>query len=261
MSTWISRAFRPARAGLAADGSDWEALAARPPLPGPGLDGQRDRARALRGQLDRFLLVTDPAATRTRPELDRLELPRGTDWRWRPPMLAAPVSPAALVTPENGQAFGGELGLFHDCPLRAAILRQLPNRRAQDLAPFALRLEVFGFAGSYLSLAIPLPAAALDGLTRSHIIRAELQLDIERPLGMVARLNVENGPNTDRLPAPLEGLQPGPNRALAEFDLADTEMNENRLERAWIDLILDQPAMNAVTLRDMVVSRHPRAEI
>ena len=43
--------------------------------------------------------------------------------------------------------------------------------------------------------------------------------------------------------------------------MADTEIDEARLEAAWLDLMMIEPAMCGLALRDMVVSRHPRAEI
>ncbi|MFN3527036.1 MAG: DUF6478 family protein [Paracoccus sp. (in: a-proteobacteria)] len=33
------------------------------------------------------------------------------------------------------------------------------------------------------------------------------------------------------------------------------------MEKAWVDVIFESPAMNAVALRDIVLSRHPRAQM
>ena len=46
-----------------------------------------------------------------------------------------------------------------------------------------------------------------------------------------------------------------------DFDLAYTRVNEKRIEKLWIDLIFEGPQMNQVTLRDLTVSRRPRAEL
>ena len=50
-------------------------------------------------------------------------------------------------------------------------------------------------------------------------------------------------------------------RAVVEFDLAYTKLNEKRIESAWIDLIFEGPDMNEITMHDLTLSRHPRSEI
>jgi uncharacterized protein DUF6478 len=50
-------------------------------------------------------------------------------------------------------------------------------------------------------------------------------------------------------------------RGLAEFDLAYSNINEKRVEKIWIDLIFDNPAMNQVTLHDLTLTRAPRADL
>ena len=48
---------------------------------------------------------------------------------------------------------------------------------------------------------------------------------------------------------------------MVEFDLAYSNMNERRVEAAWIDLIFEGPEMNQIVLRDLTFSRRPRAQI
>jgi hypothetical protein len=38
-------------------------------------------------------------------------------------------------------------------------------------------------------------------------------------------------------------------------------LNEQRAERMWVDLMIESPAMNKITFRDLNFSRYPRAEI
>lgn len=226
------------------------------------LSDLRHAARDERRAIDRFLLSSDAAVHRNRAQLSAMPLPEGTDWRWRPPLFSAPLDPPARVAPPNGEGLGDSAQVFHDCDLRAMVLRQVPNRRATDLARYALGLEVLGFAGGFLSIAIPLPADALAGLDRGHVIQLDTQIEVERPVEIFARLNIVNGPNTDRVQAHLAWMQPGQvNVHVSGFDLAETEISAERIESAWLDLILDGPAMNMVVIRDMVLSRHRRAEI
>ncbi|MRX50628.1 hypothetical protein GI374_09245 [Paracoccus sp. S-4012] len=262
MSTWTSDGPLRRLLGRRHPVRDWRRLAREAARPGPQTDALRGEARALRRDLDHYLLASDPAVVRDAGGLADLTLPAGTDWRWRPPVLSAALAHHTLITPENGRGLGEAAQIFHDCPLRALILRQIRNRRNEDPAPFGLKVECFGFLGSYAALAIPLPPEAVAGLTRGHILRMALQFDVDRPVGVAARLHIRNGPNTDRLHVPLEGVVAGrPNRHLVEFDMADTEIDEARLEGGWIDLMIIEPAMTGLALRDMVVSRHPRAEI
>ena len=49
--------------------------------------------------------------------------------------------------------------------------------------------------------------------------------------------------------------------AAVEFDLAYTRFNETRVEQVWLDLFFESPSMNRVEIRDITLSRHPRAEL
>ena len=222
----------------------------------------RDEAAALRRNLDSFLLQSDHRLATSRAGLNDIALPGGTDWRWRPEFLSAPVRPSGLAAPENASRMGDSVAIWHDCPHRALILRQVPNARATDLAAYGLRVEMMGFGGSFLSMSIDLPPAALEGLTRDHIIRLEAAIEVERAQQVYFRLNVGNGPNTEELLRHLDGVVPGQVRqSVTEFDLALTQMNEKRLDKIWLDVILEKPLMNAVTIREMILSRHPRAQV
>ncbi|AXC48586.1 hypothetical protein DRW48_01735 [Paracoccus suum] len=226
------------------------------------IDRLRGAARDQRRAIDAFLASTERATRRHSALLAAMPLPAGTDWRWRPPLLSTPLDPAVRIGPPNGEGLGDSAQLFHDCDLRAMILRQVPNLSATDLALYGLRLEVLGFSGGFLALSLPLPAEALDGLDRDHIIRLETEIEIERRIEVFARLNIKNGPNTDQQQAHLGWMQADRrNRHVSEFDLAPTEINPERLESAWLDLIFEAPAMNAVVLRDLVLSRHRRAQV
>lgn len=221
----------------------------------------REEAREARRSLSRFLQLTHRRLVRSGVALEALPMPAGTDWRWRPNFMAQQLSPSGIAGPENGQKLGDEVALWHDCAEQALILRQSPNLGATDLAPYGLTLEVMGFTGSYLSLSVDLPESALQGLTASHILRLDIGLRLERAMSVYARLNVSHGPNTEELLRHLPLETPGRlDEVAVEFDLADTEMNENRLGKIWLDLIFESPNMNAIELRDVTMSRHLRAD-
>lgn len=240
----------------------WSSLSQRVARLGQGrLRGLRDEALGLRASIDRFLQGADDRARQSRATLEALHLPAGTDWRWRPGFMAVPCVPRGMAGPAAGSRLGDHATVWHDCPEQALILEQFASAGATDQAPFGLRLEVFGFAGSFVSLAIELPSDALVGLTRSHVLRLEATLATERPLGIYGRLNIGHGPNVENIAQKFADIEPGAqHRQVVEFDLAYTEMNERRLEKIWLDLIFESPRMSAVGIHELFLSRHLRAE-
>lgn len=188
-------------------------------------------------------------------------MPAGIDWCWHPDLLAWQLASPGIIAPESGQKLGEGVALWHDCPDRALILRQSPNPDAADLARYGLIFEVTGFAGSYLSLSVDLPEAALRGLSVSHILRLDLGVLLDQPIRAYARLNVSHGPNIEELLRELPLGETGHAGSISiEFDLADTEMNENRLGKIWLDLIFENPRMTTIDLREIVMSRYLRAD-
>ncbi len=105
---------------------------------------------------------------------------------------------------------------------------------------------------------IEVPPASCEGLRRKHLIRLAAVIERERPSKIYARLNVKHGPNTEQV---LLTLPDDKAETMVEFDLAYSQLNERRAERMWVDLIIESPAMNKITFRDLTLCRYPRAEI
>ncbi len=187
-----------------------------------------------------------------------LRLPAGTDWAWRPPIWSSALAEPAIVGSGARTAVGDALSLFHDCPRGETILRQIRNDPAGHPARLALQLEVFGFEGSFLSFALDLPVEAAAGLSRHHLVRLELALEQETPGEVFARLNIQHGPNVEKL---VRELPSRDGRAMVEFDIAYARIDETRIERLWLDLIFEAPRMNRITLRDLTMCRLPRAPL
>ena len=137
-------------------------------------------------------------------------------------------------------------------------LTRLRNRRETDLAPFGLRMDVFRFDGSFLSLVVDLPHSGAEGLQKRHILQLDTIVELEKPIEIFVRLNIRHGPNTEQI---VRELPDGAGDRRVEFDLAYTRLNEKRVEKMWIDLIFEDPEMNQIILRDLTLTRRPRAEL
>ena len=237
----------------------WTRLAdAAPELESHELRALRAEARGMRRQLDRVLQAADarlsvPILTTGLPQM-----PLGTDWSWRPDLWRGALPEPGAVASGDRTALGDGVALYHDCPLGEVVVRQVRNDKPEDRAPYGLAIDVFGFKGSFLSLALNLPDAAVQGLKARHLVRAEMVIDSDGPVKAYARLNIKHGPN---LAQPVSSLPEQGRDKVAEFDLAYADLNDRRIERAWVDLILNDASMTRIVIRDVVVSRRPRAEL
>lgn len=222
----------------------------------PILRRQRARARALKTHLDRLIHTADERLALPMIGSTSFPKPHNADWSWRPELWRGPLPTPGLSSVQTKSMLGEEVTLFHDCDHSELTLRQLRNLREEDLAPYGLRLDVFKFDGSFLSLVVDLPDAGVDGLKRTHLLRMDAIVEMEQPLEIFARLNIRHGPNTEQI---VRELPLHEENHRVEFDLAYSNLNEKRVERAWIDLIFEGPEMNQVILRDLTFSRRPRA--
>ncbi|MDJ0820235.1 MAG: DUF6478 family protein [Paracoccaceae bacterium] len=224
----------------------------------PELRRQRANARRLKQHLDKLIHVAESRLAL--PMLGNQSFPRpvDADWAWRPELWCGPLPVPGYSTVQSKTMLGREATLFHDCHHSEITLRQLRNMREADLAAYGLRLDVFKFDGSYLSLAIDLPEVAHQNLRRKHLIRLETIVEMEKRIEIFARLNIKHGPNTEQIVRELPLHQ---EEVRVEFDLAYTKLNEKRVERMWLDLIFEGPQMNQIILRDLTFSRRKRAEL
>ncbi len=177
----------------------------------------RADAAQVRHAVGQLLHVADGRLTMPVSSGDGIERPLGADWAWRPNLWRGPVSPAGIAAAENRDRLGDEITLFHDCKVSELTLRQMRNTRDKDLAPYGLRMDVFRFDGSFLSLVLDLPESGLRGLRRTHLLRLTMEVEVEKPLEIFCRLNVKHGPNTEQLVRELP-LSSGPSHV--DFDLA-----------------------------------------
>ena len=196
--------------------------------------------------------------------LDRLQAPlphpdAHADWVWRHDIWHAALP--GCIAGASGVEIAEGVKLFHDCPMQEVMLRQYRAHTQPPAPPYALALEVYGFAGSFLSFAVDLPEAAAQQLRLRHVIGARMTLTLERPVEVFARLNIRHGPNTEHVVREVSPEGAGRQHADIGFDLAYTSMNEKRVEALWLDLIFEAPAMNRILIEDLTLYRHLRADI
>lgn len=222
------------------------------------LRAMRGEARSLRRQIDRVIHEAEHRLALPVIGSNVIRRPLGTDWAWRPDLWRGQIPvPGFSSVPARAQVTDGTM-IFHDCRRSELTVRQIRNSREADIAPFGFRMDVFRFDGSFLSLVIDLPDEAARGLKLRHLLRLDVIVEMEKPLEIFARLNIKHGPNVEQI---VRELPLNAEEVAVEFDLAYTRVNEKRIERLWLDLIFEGPEMNQIILRDVTMSRRPRAEL
>lgn len=223
-----------------------------------GLRDQRQKARQMRGAIDRLLHTAESRLALPRVGANVFTKPPGTRWSWRPSYWRGPMTPKGAVGLGNGDVIGPGIKVFHDCSESELTFRQIRNRHEDDLTAFGLQMDVLGFDGSFLSIVVDLPDDAADGLRKRDIVSVQMRISAERPAPLFARLNIRCGPNTEQLVQEVALDKPD---ASVDFDLAYADVSENRIEAMWLDLIFDDPTMNQLRIRDLTFYRYPRAEV
>lgn len=134
---------------------------------------QRGNARRLLVHLNRFVHVADNRLALPLIGSQAIQKSHDSDWAWRPEAWCGPLPTQGMASVPSKSMLGNEISLHHDCDLNELSLRQLRNTREADLAPYGLRMDVFKFDGSFLSLVIDFPEASVTNLRRKHLIRLE----------------------------------------------------------------------------------------
>jgi hypothetical protein len=218
---------------------------------GPGAD--MARLAALARTLDARHTTSRTRLAQSCPGAFVPHLPAGTDWWWRPGPWRSPLCPGTVDGPASGQRIDDLVSLFHDGAAAGIALHQTPAGATAAEASFAIALEVGEFAGNFVSLAIDLPPAATEGLGRRHILYAGIRAETAEPCPLFVRLNLRHGPNAEKIVREI-----GPAAPVAEFDLAQSDIDERRLTSVWLDLIADRPVNNEVRYLDVILARYPR---
>lgn len=247
------------RFGLSRTLGRWtRAMQAPAVLPARDLANLHTEMRLTRDRIDGLAAQAQLALLHRAVADDGIDRPDQCDWAERSAPWRHRLTPRGQVRPGSPHQVGGGMTLFHDAAEADLVLRQDPAPPGLHGPLFALVFEVYRFDGSFLSLVQDLPETALQGLTRNHFVAVHLRMAREHPIEVYARLNVQHGPNQEQL---VRQIAFRDDIGRAEFDLAYAKINEKRIEKAWLDLILEGPEMNRLAILDMVVLRAPRADV
>jgi len=223
------------------------------------LRAQRAALRRLQRQTAITLAEIDDRANANQ---QHIVAPSGSDWSWRPRLWssaqAGAQAGASSVLSGGPLRFGSDAAIFTDGGDGQIIARQTRMRATGDAVLFGLKLEVFDFTGTYVSVVLDLPPSAARGLTLKHHLSANLSLTAEADLQCYAVLNLASGPNKERLVA---GFRPSERAIEVPFDLSKTHFDPNRLERLWVELIFEPKPMNALHVQDLTLYRSLQREI
>lgn len=217
-----------------------------------------NQAWALRRHLDQVIRTAETRLALPMMGSNIIRRQMGTDWAWRPDLWLGPISTLGQAGVASRTPLCRGTTIFHDCKKSELTVRQIRNTREADIAPFGFRLDVFRFDGSFLSLVLDLPQEAAVNLRQRHIIRVDMIVEMEKPLEIFARLNIKHGPNVEQI---VREVPLNEEEVMVEFDLGYSKLNEKRVEKLWLDLIFEGPEMNQVILRDVTLTRRPRAEL
>lgn len=210
------------------------------------------RARQLAQAADKLARRAEAEVRRSTCDAALPEMPARTNWSARAPIWDGGGKDAGVV-PE-GLALGGGATVHHDGEADRLSLRSLTVPGAGQ----GLVLDVLDFSGSYLSVSLPFPEAALAGLGRQSLLRAAMVLRMDRPLTCYTRLNLRNGPNTCQM---VRGFDTERGQEAVEFDLFYADVEPEGASDLWLDLIFENPAMVQIEIADAIFSRRPRAGI
>jgi len=214
--------------------------------------------RSLRGRLDALSAEAQTALLRRTDAAAATINDIPCDWSGRPGPWNAAMRPRGIVHLPSPTALSTGVTVYHDATRHDLSLRQDMATGGQGDARFGLVLEVYRFDGSFVSFVHDLPVEAIAGLTLNHFIAVDIRAEREQPLEVYARLNVQHGPNVEQMVRQVDFRGES---GRAEFDLAYSRINERRIEKAWLDLILEGPEMTRIAIWDVVVMRAPRADV
>lgn len=174
-------------------------------------------------------------------------------WAFRPDIFRQPVRPNGISPVPSGTRISDQVTLHHDGATDCATVRQVQTGHGP-----ALSLDIFDFSGTFFSAAIDLPEAAWAGLSKSELIRLNVETRAHPFAKIYSRINIRHGPNTEQI---IREVDLAIHKNTVEFDLHYSGMEPDKVNGMWLDFICESPRMCQIVIDDLVLSRHPRANV
>ncbi|MEM6621154.1 MAG: DUF6478 family protein [Pseudomonadota bacterium] len=145
--------------------------------------------------------------------------------------------PLRYDNPSSGVELLPGLSCYHDAP-HAEFATSV-------LAPGSVRLTLYQFAGSYMSLAVMVPSAVRRAFRPGCLLQIGLEIEATRPLTTFLRLNVQNAQAVEVLH---ETIVVGRERRNVSFDLGSLRGTDSDVKSTWLDIILSDPEFCEIDL-------------
>ena len=156
---------------------------------------------------------------------------------------SAKITPRRFDEPASGTQISDRITLFHDADDGnfACVVGHDPF----------VRLTLYQFSGTYLSLAVALRKSDLRQARPGTELQLSMPARLTRPMTIFARLNLRTPEQTETL---YETLVLYEHRPDIRFPLDGVRVPHDQIEAGWVDVIFSDPAMAEVNLASLDVS-------
>lgn len=152
-------------------------------------------------------------------------------------VFALDLDPNRADQPASGSQICEGLTLYNDAASGLFSWQQTADK--------TLKLTVYQFEGSYISLAIGMGEEKIGEMCRSGLLEVKAEIESTRPIAAFLRLNVQIDGEARQMHQTFivdHGLRK------TVFDLDGLPGNSGDFENAWLDLIFADPRMIEITV-------------
>ncbi|MEM7744514.1 MAG: DUF6478 family protein [Pseudomonadota bacterium] len=151
-----------------------------------------------------------------------------------------PSAPKRVRNPQSGLAMDPQLTIYHDASGGefAAVIEE----------GCRVRLVIYQFDGSYLSIAAALTQAQRKLLGPGRLFDVKLEVETTRPLTVFLRLNIQAGEDGQTL---YETIVVDSGERAVSFDLDGVRLAFHKIDSLWLDVIFSEPEMTEITVREV----------
>ncbi len=183
--------------------------------------------------------------------------PLPTRWSFTPSVWCSAVLPFTEENAARENAIGAGCTLFHNATEARVAWVQVPASQPDRASAFSLEINAEHFDGSYLSLAIAIPARYRRAIDRKSIISIAIQALGMPDLQASLRMNVKRGPNTyDNW----HQINLNDQAQIIEFDMSNFGINPAGADNMWLDFMVTQTGTCQFAINTLSISHRLRLE-